>query len=65
MPRECARNDELTHIKVLHRLVILLSQDNRLIQLECTLSGYSQILHGQLHDMALTLHPATTLVCRC
>jgi len=30
MPRQCARNDVLTHIKMLQMLVILLSQDNRL-----------------------------------
>jgi len=65
MPRQCARNDELTHIKVLQRMATLLSQDNRLIQLEWTLWGYSQKLHSQLHDMALTFYPATTLVYCC
>jgi hypothetical protein len=65
MPRQCARNDELTHVKVPQRMVILLSQDNRLIQLEWTLWVYNQILLGQLQDMALTLYPATALVYRC
>jgi hypothetical protein len=65
MSRQYARNDMLTHIKMLQRLVILLSHDNRLIQLEWTLGGWSQILYGQPHDVDLTLYHATTLVCRC